>query len=66
MISINLSRAFFQASIEADGNIYGGREMTELERRERERKESRHLSGMDKITHDVSQRWTVKSRSQDN
>lgn len=56
MISINLSRAFFQASIEADRNIYGGREMTELERRERERKESRHLSGMDKITHDVSQR----------
>lgn len=37
--------------------------MTGLERRERERKESRHLSGMDKITHDVSQHWTVRSRS---
>lgn len=62
-----MSRApFFQASGEGGGNFYDGRDMTELERRERKRKESRHVNHHNVVCDECPQKYLLKNPTNSN
>lgn len=52
---------YFQASGQGGGNFFEGREMSELERRERKRKEGRHATYHVVLCNECPQKYLMKN-----
>lgn len=57
---------FVQVSGQGGGNFFEGREMTELERCERIRKEARHINHHGVVCNECTQKYQMKNPSESN